>query len=153
MEMIIVLLLSTVVTGIAYLSYTIIARQFSGFTRDTSAVNQIMRFDRALTADFSRSETIRLVPEGFNCIHADTSVNYRFADSLIIRNWNDLASDTFRLAVDSLVLDFEGKEQYLPGRLIDKAKVCFRDGGRPFQLVKRKWYSAEVLLNNAYGRN
>lgn len=85
MEVVIVMVISVTVLGVAYLAFSIVNRQLLQYRQTTSKINEIMLFSKLVRKDISNAGLVYKTATGFSCKNDSSNVIYEINDSLVLR--------------------------------------------------------------------
>lgn len=152
MEVTIAMLISAVVIGITYTSYSIIVKYYGTYHKKNAELAELTTIDHLLRRDFDRADSIRCDTGGLAFSFNGQLIKYEFDTNFIIRKAARI--DTFKLETKVTDLFFEGIP-IIEGRVIaDKKPVdelsftlIYEKAEIPYHYHKLN--SSENLLNNA----
>ena len=144
-EMVVVMLLSSVVMGIVVSSYQIINKQLLFFRKGSSELLEQARLKTLIGKDFIKSDKIYSISNGINCINGTDTIAYSFNENEIIRSFQTVL-DTFHINVTEsiiiLLYDWDATKYPLISDLI--LSVTHKKKERNFHY--NKTYGADVLM-------
>jgi len=144
-EMLVVLVLSSMIVGMVYSAYYTVSRYQLTLTQKYTRHADQASVYFILQRDFERSQKIETLqePHALRCTHTDrTEVRYYFTPDLVIRK-QATRIDSFQCAAGAPVFFFEQKEitqqQVSP---VDELRMDMTSLADPARLVLRKQYDA-----------
>lgn len=153
LELTIAMLLSAVVIGIAYTTFSIISRLYGEYNRKHEELAVILRLDELLRRDFNHAQGVYLTTEGYTFKDSLQDVQYRFTPDYVLRSSS--VTDTFKVVVQQPEAAFETQpvtEEVLvadsleSGRL-DELHFTLLYKGTLFPCHYHKHYSSKNLIN------
>lgn len=144
-ELCVVMLLSAIVTGIAFFTLNIFQNSVRRYKSDAGQMADLALLHRLLAQDFWQSRQIRHTEEGIQVLGRKGTVSYAFSPNYILRSKEDLV-DTFHFEHGQLLRRFEQEEIVVPGLLVDEISfdLIHKGESQPFYFYKR--YAADVLM-------
>jgi len=143
MELVISLMISSIVIGIAYYSWLLVGRQFAGYNDRSQVINEYIMLNKALETDIDRAVLLRDSLSDVLCIQMkEESIQYVFNEDHVVRQGEAFA-DTFRLGVKNI--SFERVHDTL--HAIKKLKMSVSLNGEDIEMIIQKNYSAVELMN------
>ena len=108
-ELLVVMVLTTVLVGLAFMAFQIIQQQFFHFEKQNATSLQIDNFNRLWRYDTESCRDLTINGSFITCQHDDHLVSYEFYDNQIVRNGTvlDYRPDTFFIANRDLVAAFQ----------------------------------------------
>lgn len=104
------LLVGMVITGlvitIGFTAWILIHRQQARYQQKTELYKDIIRMEGLLIQDIDRSDTIAMEDNSLKCTLKQTTIVYKFMDSVIVRRFH-LQEDTFKIATQLPNIAFE----------------------------------------------
>ncbi len=149
MEVTVTMLITGLVIGITYTSYSIIVKSYRSFTTKNDDMAVLVNLDHILKRDFDRADSILKDSDGIAIKKGHIIVKYVFSQDFVVRN--STKSDTFKVQSQDLSTTFEN----LPVLEIQPTAEQNRLDGLDFTLVfqtekipyhYRKLYSSENLI-------
>lgn len=104
-EITITMLISAILIGITYTSYSIIARSYSSFNTKNENLAVVLRLNKLLQKDFDRCEMVLKDSTGLSITFPDHKVKYKFEPDYTVRIGS--MADTFKVRSDSVSMQFE----------------------------------------------
>jgi len=124
-EMMVVLVITSIVVGIAFSVLTLVTKQFKAIEHSYDLQTQLTMFKEQLALDFETNEGL---------------LQYNFEDSQIIR-----AQDRFSLSYNDMNFYFQGVER--KNGLVDAMSVTIKLPGKPIHVfVQRRASAKEKIL-------
>lgn len=145
-EVAVAMLLAGICISICYTAYGIIDNYYQSFQQKNQATDQVLSLKHVLEKDFLQSKAVLKNGEGIKLNQDSVTINYLFEQQYILREINELHTDTFKIASQNLQLSFEGAEVQEDG-LVDEIKftaILAKGIVVPLQVNKR--YSSENLF-------
>ena len=105
MEMTIAMLLASIVIGMTYAIYSIVANSYNSFNVKNSKMATVLRVDELLKKDFLSADFILKNERGFLFRKADQLTYYEIQPDFIVRS--NISVDTFKVKTDRLTMSFE----------------------------------------------
>jgi hypothetical protein len=144
-EMLVVMLISSLSIGITYTCYTIFSNHYLTYKKSSDELANYILLDKLLTKDISASKKTEKTPEGICCIFQKENICYEFYDSYILRKGID--TDTFSMiAAESPVFKRLGKIENIPGALIQEINLVAVYKGEKLYFYYSKNYGANILM-------
>jgi len=147
MELMIALLLMTIVVAIAYMALSLTGKQLAGMQNHFSAANTYRSLQHALQEDMRKSNEVLWQEGSLLCAMSPDTASYSFQDSLIIREISSLATDSFKLHIDSAFFGFESLPQMQENELVDEVRLHLSIGKESFLIQQQKRYDAATLMH------
>lgn len=146
LEMLIVMLLSTLVLAVAYLALQLVNMQYVNFDRNTEKIMTVSRLRTQLAKDLARADVVRhqgdcLVLEKHIAPAHRGLIEYCFEDSLLLRRQEQL-TDTFHLTPAAIAFSWEGRAQ--SEGPIDHVSFTGGLNGEVYPFLFRKTYDART---------
>jgi Tfp pilus assembly protein PilE len=150
LELTVAMLLSAIVIGITYTSFTIVSKSYSGFTERNNEMAVLIRLDELLQRDVSRSNAIYKEQDGVEFVQSGQTVKYIFLPEQVVRL--STVADTFKVKTVELKLSFEqhaltvDESASSDQNLVDELELTllYEDEKFPYHYVKQ--YSSENLI-------
>jgi prepilin-type N-terminal cleavage/methylation domain-containing protein len=144
LELIIVMVLMALVTGIAFQAYQIVSSQYHSYQQNVYRDNELMLFENTLQRDFSSSAYVKKTETGIQCIRPDKTVEYTFAGDYVLRTID--IPDTFHIHAAHDSTSFYAKGNLSQGDFVQKLgfTVNVKEELLPYLFVKE--YGADVLM-------
>jgi Tfp pilus assembly protein PilE len=105
MEVTVTMLVTAILIGITYTSYSIIVKSYGGFNTKNDEMAALVSLDHVLKRDFERSEGVYKTQDGIVLKKENSVIGYVFAPGYVIRN--AARADTFKVQVQDMVTSFE----------------------------------------------
>lgn len=144
LEMIVVMMLMALITGISFYAYQIISSQYHSYQLSMNQNNQLLLFQKTVIQDISKSEYLEKTAEGFQCIFPEATIKYNYAGDSVIRTIN--VSDTFFFKIQNDSASFFNKTTLSVGDVIQKLNFTVTIDGDTLYYVFAKDYGADVLM-------
>lgn len=154
-EMMVVMLISMIIIGIAYNGYLFFYKQFLHFQDSSDKVANDYLFNRLMQSDISDCHFILKKSKGMDCHFGGKKIVYEWNESYILRKDN-LSLDTFYFhSIKNIAFTILEKPS-MENQLVDE--VIFEDhrDERHYTFRYRKQYGADVFINtklDEYVRN
>jgi prepilin-type N-terminal cleavage/methylation domain-containing protein len=145
-ELIVVMVISTIVVSIAYKTYDIVFTQYLRVRSQNEQIRQLSLLDLLLEKDFANSNYVMNVDEGIVCNYSGKQVVYSLNNRFIVRSERSV-SDTFRVMAQNIQFAYSNKAIEESNRLIDKFSFEHQDKEHLLYFRYRKVYAAEFLMN------
>lgn len=110
MEVTVAMLLSTLTITICYSAYGIINSYFNSFQQKNTMSSELLSLKHTLDRDAERSDYVFKTANGFEFSQDSAKIAYAFTNHYILRQLNDLHTDTFKIQLKEMKSYFEGKE-------------------------------------------
>jgi prepilin-type N-terminal cleavage/methylation domain-containing protein len=150
MEVTVAMLISAVVIGITYTSYSIIVKYYASYNKKNTAVGELATVDHLLRRDFDKADSIQTDTAGVVFYENEQKVKYEFNPNFIVRKAAGI--DTFKVDTKTLSLLFEGvpvNDELSTGRkTIDELSFTLLYEKAEIPYHYHKLYSSENLLNS-----
>ncbi|MGY4538162.1 type II secretory pathway component PulJ [Mucilaginibacter sp. UYNi724] len=147
LEMVITMMVSALLIGLAFTAYVIVYRSYLAFEKKNGETSIIIQLSKTLQRDFARSRRVCTRPDGL-VIYGQDSIFYEFRNDYMLRR--SARSDTFHVEIQNLEMTFENKllTTSSADSLVDRLffQLLLRKDTIPFSY--RKFYSSEELFNN-----
>lgn len=144
-EMLVVMLISTIAIGIAYASYRIVQGQFQTYKKSSSEISDYLVLDKLITKDFLESDKVFRTSSGFEMIFSDKKIAYEEYEGNLLRK--SIVVDTFKIQLSELNASLKTKSENLPNALIDQVIITCAYKETPIQFLYSKEYGAAVWVN------
>jgi len=144
LEMIVVMILTLLVSGIAFQAYQIVAKQYYSFRISMKRNNELLLFERTLLQDISGAEYVQKTQEGIECVLPDRNISYNFENDYVLRAIT--VPDTFFLKVENDSAFFFSKKNISIGDIIQKLSFSIIIEGEKLDYTFAKTYGADVLM-------
>jgi len=105
MEVTITMLISAVLIGIAYTSYSIIIKSYNSFNDKNTKLAVLYNFDHLLRRDFDQATNIAKKEAGIDIKKDSVIITYQFYPEFVTRKSTRI--DTFKVQTDGLIANFE----------------------------------------------
>ncbi|WP_423147020.1 PulJ/GspJ family protein [Rubrolithibacter danxiaensis] len=146
LELTIAMLISAIVIGIAFSSYTILNKLYHVFNSKNKSITEFSLTNKILRKDFLQAKRIMKTESGIQTIDDKGIVSYRFLKDYILRNQYDIRTDTLRLLNEYVVCSFENREASI-GDIVDRLNFSTKIDNQVIMLDFIKEYSSEDLIN------
>lgn len=141
-EMLVVLLLSTIVIGVASVGWLYFERLNNKININQIDFAKYNRINYLLQLDINNAELINGNTEEINFYYAKETINYKLHDSTIVRLQNELA-DTFHIQYKIQIVKVENSKD-----LIHTLDIKFNLYNNTIQKKYTKWYDNSTLLKH-----
>lgn len=141
-EMMVVLVITSIVVGIAFSVLTLVTKQFKAIEHSYDLQTQLTMFKEQLALDFDKCQAARLdsINQYLSLETNEGLLQYNFEDSQIIR-----AQDRFSLSYNDMNFYFQGVER--KNGLVDAMSVTIKLPGKPIHVfVQRRASAKEKIL-------
>lgn len=105
MEVTVTMLVTAILIGIMYTSYSIIVKSYGGFNTKNDEMAALVSLDHVLKRDFERSESVYKTQDGIVLKKDDTMIDYVFTPDFIVRK--AARADTFKVQTRDVTASFE----------------------------------------------
>lgn len=145
-ELMVVMLISTLVMGIAYQGYMLFYKQFLSFKSSSERIAKVSLLDRLVSSDMSDCKVVIKRSKGMDCVFNNKVIQYEWEENFVLRKQETLV-DTFYLTTESVEFNFLTLKAN-EGQLIDE--LVFREisNERHKNFHYAKQYGADILVNN-----
>lgn len=147
MEMMVVMVVSSVAISICFACFNLIQRQFLRFKERQEAFSVHLEIDRLLTKDFSDCRHILKTQQGCSCIYDSHTVSYDFLDGMIVRS-DSAQRDSFNIPLSQIEVRQTGQDVAENGEMIDELIMRFLIDEDEFSLSFQKLYGADSWLHD-----
>ncbi len=147
MEVTVAMLLSAITITICYTAYGIMTNYFKTFHDKNATADEVLTFRHVLDSDVQKSNYLLKTTKGFELLQDSTHINYLVNDDYVLRQLNELRTDTFKLKVAELKSFFEYKEIMEPDTIDQINFKLFIQKDVPITIQINKYYSAAALFN------
>ena len=144
LEMMVVMILMALITGITFYAYEIISKQYYSYQQSMDQNNQLLLFEKTLMQDISKSEYLEKTSEGFQCVFPATIVKYGFAGDYVLRTIT--VPDTFFVRTENDSASFFNKTMLSIGDVVQKLSFTAFVKEDTLNYVYTKAYGADVLM-------
>jgi len=149
MEVTITMLITGLIIGITYTSYSIVIKSYHSFTTKNDSMAVLVSLDHVLKRDFDRADSILKDSAGITIKKNDVSIKYIFMPDFIVRN--SVRNDTFKVQTQDVITTFENITNIEMQATAEQNRIDGLDFTLVFQNEKipyhyRKLYSSENLI-------
>jgi hypothetical protein len=144
-ELIVVMLISSIVIATAYQGYLLFFRQYLGFSERSAKIARVSLVDRLLLSDFENSFDVRKQGYCIYCRYPSHLVRYEFFSGGIIR-LQDAVRDTFFMKMQHPQVTFRNLTAN-EGSLVDRISFSIEREKDSINFSYEKKYGADVLMN------
>ncbi|HAL80964.1 MAG TPA: hypothetical protein DCO83_01020 [Mucilaginibacter sp.] len=149
MEVTITMLITGLIIGITYTSYSIVIKSYHSFTIKNDNMAVLVGLDHVLKRDFDRADSILKDSAGITIKKNDVSIKYIFMPDFIVRN--SVRNDTFKVQTQDVITTFENITNIEMQATAEQNRIDGLDFTLMFQNEKipchyRKLYSSENLI-------
>ena len=149
MEVTITMLITGLIIGITYTSYSIVIKSYHSFTTKNDSMAVLVSLDHVLKRDFDRADSILKDSAGITVKKNDMSIKYVFMPDFIVRN--SLKTDTFKVQTQEVMTSFDNIPIIEMQATAEQNRIDGLDFTLVFQNEKipyhyRKLYSSENLI-------
>lgn len=144
-ELIVVMLLTTVVVSLSYLVFDVISSSLFTFRADQYTIQEYQSFNSTLFEDVNTCQRLVSSREGVKCEFESKEVIYQFYQDYVLRKQEEWL-DTIHVSVTSFQGSWQGKSVTNEKELLDELvveTVC-REEQIPIVLLKQ--YGADQLM-------
>ena len=149
LEVTITMLITALLIGITYTSYSIIVKSYRSFTVKNEEMTVLVTLDHLLKRDFDQAEMIFKDQDGIALTSNDKTIKYEFKPDYIVRNAARI--DTFKVQTQDVSTAFENvpinevQETEEPNRIDELAfTLIFQNEKIPYHFYKL--YSSVNLI-------
>ena len=145
LELLVVLVISALLFGMAYTALQLVLRQQRVIERKSAMLGQISTWQAVMTADFSTSLTVEVAQDRIRCQRTDGPVfyTYSYPDSALVRSQGEVV-DTFRLPIRECSYFWQGQPRTTG--LIDELTLLGVTAQDTFTLQAAVPYAAQQVL-------
>jgi Tfp pilus assembly protein PilE len=149
MEVTITMLITGLIIGITYTSYSIVIKSYRSFTTKNDNMAVLVSLDHILKRDFDRADSILKDSAGITIKRNDVFIKYVFMPDFIVRN--SVRTDTFKIQTQDVTTTFENVPIIEMQTAAEQNRIDGLDFTLVFQNEKipyhyRKLYSSENLI-------
>jgi len=145
-ELTVVMILSSIVISITYLSFDILQKQYRDYRESNDKIAMISKLNSLLHTDFNNSEIIIKTDAGILTNYRTKQINYEFDFGFILRKEGEI-TDTFFVKVDELNTHYLKQGQLESERIIDELTFETKINNKMRVFHYRKIYGADILMN------
>lgn len=148
LELLIGMIISSIVIGFCYLSYSIIYKQYMSYKILKMEIVETIQFNSILNTDFIKAETVLFHENklSFNSTYK-LPLQYDFNDKYILRKDGETI-DTFRLATTNVLPKYLLEPEQLTNIIVSGFSFEANVLGELEHFQFTKNYSAETMINN-----
>jgi len=146
-ELLVVMVLSGILVGLAFLMFQIIQQQFVTYQTSGNSALTSDNIQRLIQYDFQYADLVKTNNNQLICQHTDRTIHYLFEEQNIIR-WlenRDLPEDTFKINTKDLTCFFNNKP--IENGVVNKCSVNIRYSNSWLTIHQHKTYSAQQLMS------
>ncbi len=144
-EMLVVMLISSLSIGITYTCYTIFSNHYLSYKKRSDELANYILLDKLMTKDVSVSAKVEKTSLGMNCISKNGTIGYEFYDQYILRR--STIVDTFYVVMSQpVVFKRMGKTENIPGALVEEIGMETIYKEEKLYFYYKKNYGADVLI-------
>jgi hypothetical protein len=150
-EMIVVMLLTAIVIGMAYEVFQVVSKSYRSFSEKSEKVNDVERLEHWLGRDFLRSEAISNGTRELRMVIGGDTVSYRFTETAVIRQ--GLRIDSIPFQTGGIQTAFRGIPSPAGDQMVPADELKFKIVLEKQEILEYfyKLYSAEQLINLTHG--
>lgn len=145
-ELLIGMIISTIVIGACYVSYSFIYEQYGSYRSIKNKTLEAMQFNSIVSIDFMDAELITYKENTLTLKKNGNPLQYEFNDLFILRKVNEV-TDTFRLSPTDIqaksIIKNEGNETVVINNFSFDAQIL----GETEHFTFAKKYDAETLMS------
>lgn len=146
-EVMTVMLLSSIVISTAMLSYDLINRQFVSYSKMNEKLLQAVKLNTLLNVDFFKAQYIRFSNEEIQFIQQEQNgISYQFQTDYITRTMGD-AVDTFFISVQNMEAMMLKEKVEQGEKLIDELSFEVVSENEIKKIHFQKKYGADMLMS------
>lgn len=153
LELLIGMIISSIVIGFCYMSYSIIYNQYMSYKILKLEIVETIQFNSILNADFISAETI-LFNENILILNSTnrSQLQYDFKDSHILRKDGEV-TDTFKLIATNILPQYLIESERSIPTIVNNFSFDAKVLGEVEHFNFSKNYSAETMINNFVQQN
>lgn len=153
LELLIGMIISSIVIGFCYMSYSIIYKQYMSYKILKLEIVETIQFNSILNADFISAETI-LFDENILILNSTnrSQLQYDFNDNNILRKDGEV-TDTFKLFPTNILPQYLIESEQSISSIVNDFSFDSNVLGEPEHFHFTKNYSAETMINNFAQQN
>jgi hypothetical protein len=145
LELIVVMIISTLVIAITYKAYDVVLWQYMQFKNNSDKISKLIILDVLLTRDFSESDYVILREErGIDCVYQEKQIGYYFLQEKIIRE-DQSSVDTFFIKIENIQYKQNGISTSKLNMLVDEIRFENLDE-TVHHFIYKKVYGADFLM-------
>lgn len=153
LELLIGMIISSIVIGFCYLSYSIIYKQYMSYKILKLEIVETIQFNSILNSDFIKAETVvfgdnKLILNSTN----RSSLQYDLMDNYILRKDGEV-TDTFNLSAINVLPEYLPETEPSPTSIVTDFSFDAKVLGEMEHFHFTKNYSAETMINNFVQQN
>lgn len=145
MEMIIVMLLSSVVFTIAFKSFEIISKHYISYKKNVDEIGDYSLLDRLISTNCLQCKRLEKTADGVLFIYETGRISYVFSQDYILRAQAGIL-DTFFIEAVSHKVSYLGKEVLEENMLIDEVNIEGLVKGEVRKFNYSKQYAANEMM-------
>lgn len=144
-EMMVVMLISSLGIGIAYTCYTIFSNHYLSYKKHSDELAEYILMDKLITKDVSASSRVEKISEGIVCRYKKKNVQYEFYQNYVLRRAEII--DTFHIqSTGEPVFKRLGKTENIPGALLEEISFDTKYKDERLYFYYKKQYGADLLM-------
>lgn len=148
MEMLVVMLVSSLTITISYTCYAIFSNHYLQYKKNADELSRYILLDKLLTKDISASKSVIRTSEGIECVKKEERIQYEFLPAYVLRRGT--LTDTFFVTEETpMVFKNQGTLENIPGALVDEVSMELLFKEEKLYFYYRKEYGADQLILNS----
>lgn len=145
-EMMVVMLVSSLSIGIAYTCYTIFTNHYLSYKKHSDELAEYIVMDKLLTKDISSCGKMEKTNDGILCLYKKKKVQYEFHETYVLRRAEII--DTFHVyPLGEPVFKRLGKKENIPGALLEEVSFDTKYKDERLYFYYKKQYGVDVLMS------
>ena len=146
LELLVVLSLGVIVTGIAYSIYSIVSKQYLIQNANNSKNYSLTLLSRLISRDIGNSERVLSTDYGFSCINGTNApIEYTVKDAYVLREGQN-RKDTFYLTELKAHYYFNKTEIMVRDLLLDEIQITGNSSNEPLFFGTKKVYGSDIWM-------
>ncbi|MBE9585983.1 hypothetical protein IM792_16130 [Mucilaginibacter sp. JRF] len=157
LEMVIAMLITAIVIGMAWSVFSIVMRAFGAFEKKHEHTEELVRLNTLLNRDFHKADIILRDSGGIRLLTDSATVRYELDSSFVLRHSRII--DTFNITLTEPIYTLEGQaiSEKTDGddedKRIDHFGLTLHADGRSILYFYDKPYSSQDLFNRVTDAN
>lgn len=153
MELLVGMIISSIVIGFCYMSYSIIYKQYKSYKILKLEIVETIQLNSILNTDFINAETVLFDNDKLILNSANRSqLQYDFNDNYILRKDGEV-TDTFKLSATEILPGYLLESEQIPTSIVNNFSFDAKVLGEIEHFRFTKNYSAETMINNFVQQN
>ena len=146
LEMMVVLVVSSILFGMAYAALRVVQHQQRVFSDRTATLGQISTWQNVIAADMQTARWVEVAADQFRCFRPGGQVVYSLRDSTLVREQGD-ATDTLRVPVREATYFWQHKPRTQGP--IDEVSFRLMAARDTFYVQATAHYAAQQLISES----